>query len=92
MKNNRHFIEEADAGWTRLAMKDLVHVFKTNIDDPGNAALIKTFLSNQFPGIQCSFDLGDCDKILRVEHSGVPAIEIIKQVRRRGFHCEELKD
>ena len=37
-----------------------------------------------------SFDLEDCDHILRVEAQKAPQSEIIQLLNKHGFHCEEL--
>lgn len=45
-----------------------VSVYKTNIDDSSEASTIVTEIRRVLPGSDPSFDLEDCDKVLRVEY------------------------
>ncbi len=47
----------------------------------------------RMPGVSdCTIDLDDCDKVLRVECSNISMEKIIRIVRRSGFQCEEMED
>ena len=39
-----------------------------------------------------SIDLGDCDKILRIESGGLPVTEIVRSLYEIGVWSEELSD
>jgi hypothetical protein len=45
----------------------MVEVFKTNITDRGQAAMLVDRIHKAFIGYKANFDLEDCDNILRVE-------------------------
>ncbi len=47
----------------------MVDVFRTNVDLPDQAQQLLLLLGTQFPETEFSFDLDDCDRILRAEGS-----------------------
>ena len=67
-------------------------VFKTNILVQDEVSLVKQYLHAHSLILACNVDLDDCDKVLRIESSGVRPGQIIDQVTTLGFHCEELLD
>lgn len=69
-----------------------IYVFKTNVLEHDDAQIITRTLLTCFPGSENSFDLGDCDKVLRIKHYGNFAAEAINILSRYGFDCEELLD
>lgn len=69
-----------------------IYVFKTNVREYDDAQIITITLLTCFPGSEISFDLGDCDKVLRIKHYGNFAAEAINILNRHGFECEELLD
>lgn len=72
----------------------MVEVFKTDVCDPRYAELLVQEIHSLFPGYTASFDLDDCDRILRVISSGghVDAVQIIRLVERFGFSAQVLDD
>jgi hypothetical protein len=50
----------------------MVEVFKTNIEDLPTAEQISGQLYRKFPNYRVTFDLEDCDHILRVESNTSP--------------------
>ncbi|TND09012.1 MAG: hypothetical protein FD123_1866 [Bacteroidetes bacterium] len=68
----------------------MIEVFKTNVSEPGQAQLIAGKLQERFPAYRVHFDLEDCDKILRIETTGINADEIISILHASGFRCEVL--
>jgi len=66
-------------------------IFKTNVESPEHANIIQFALISKLATATCSFDLEDCDHILRVA-SNHPVEDIIQIVRESGFECEELPD
>lgn len=71
---------------------DNVKVYKTNVMDPSMAHDILDKIRLYLPDSNPSFDLEDCDKVLRVETQK----ELVDDVKIRGFvkatghHIEEL--
>jgi hypothetical protein len=72
----------------------MVEVFKTNISEEHQIAWIIRRLKTIFPGYRINFDLGDCDKILRVEtQTGkVDSGTLINLMNRWNFQAEILSD
>ena len=69
-----------------------IYVFKTNVTEFDEARIISKILLSNFPGSDISFDLGDCDKVLRIKHYGNFVSLVIEIVEQHGFNCEELLD
>ena len=47
-----------------------VEVFKTNVGNKRAAKVILEEIGMHQPEYKCNFDLEDCDKVLRIEHTG----------------------
>ncbi len=62
-----------------------VLIFKTNVKTKPQATVIIKLLKEQAPKNNISFDLNDCDKILRVEGDDIHEAKIIEQVSAKGF-------
>ncbi len=72
----------------------MVEVFKTNVQNRAIANILITEIHRSFPAYRASFDLDDCDKILRVECKvrAVEANELIVLLHDFGFQAEVLPD
>jgi hypothetical protein len=68
-----------------------VEVFKTNVRENHQAAMLVTLLAEQFPLCRINFDLHDCDKILRVEGEDIMPHNIVRIVASRGYQCGVLE-
>lgn len=69
----------------------MVEVFKTNIQEKKQAALLFDVLIQHFPLFKINFDLEDCDKILRVEGDSICHEIIITIITTNGYHCQILE-
>ncbi len=69
----------------------MVEVFKTNVQERKQAALLFEVLVKQFPFFKINFDLEDCDKILRVEGDSISYERIITIIRTNGYQCQVLE-
>jgi len=71
-----------------------VEVFRTSVHSPVAAGALLRQLRQLFPGWRISFDLDDCDRVLRVESPGtfIPNDCIRELLRQSGFGCEPLPD
>lgn len=65
----------------------MVEVFKTNVFEPSVANSLLQLLAHQFPGSRISFDLEDCDKVLRVEGDNICADIVMQSIQDEGFEC-----
>lgn len=69
-----------------------VDVFKTNINNLQAANYITSIIASFMPSAKISFDLEDCDRILRIEgESLLPSKLIIQLFAQEGFSCQELE-
>jgi len=68
----------------------MVEVFKTNVEDPAQAAKLVGLLQKHITNSSVNFDLEDCDKILRVESAGFSPETVIKLLNNHGQYCEIL--
>jgi hypothetical protein len=72
----------------------MVEVFKTNISKNRDARRVAKMLADTLPACKISFDLEDCDRILRIEavKGEVNCRQVITLVQKNGFACEVLPD
>lgn len=68
----------------------MVDVFCTSVNLPADAELLLTQLSSRFPDVDFSFDLEDCDRILRAVHDSTIANDVVRLLENAGFRCEML--
>jgi hypothetical protein len=68
----------------------VVEIFATNVQKVSQATHLVTMLHKIFPDYLISFDLDDCDKILRVESDEIDTKEIIKLLNSKDIHCKRL--
>ena len=72
---------------------ETVLVFKTSVKTNRSVSKVKPLLDRLLDKSEkWSFDLEDCDHILRVEAVSVQATAIIEKLRHAGFACQELED
>jgi hypothetical protein len=62
-----------------IEIKTMVEVYKTTVQTEQEAVQIQSKLKTLYPNNRFSFDLEDCDKIMRVEGEaiGIEEIELI---------------
>jgi len=71
----------------------MIEVFKTNVQSLPDAYLLIRSLSNAFSGCEASFDLDDCDRILRIKTADVIChAEIVQLLHTYGFDAAPLPD
>jgi hypothetical protein len=73
-----------------MQTEKIVEVFKTSIENQYDSSLVSNVLYVMYPEAKINFDLEDCDKILRIEHSFVSIEEVTKMVKALGHQCEVL--
>jgi hypothetical protein len=72
-----------------------LEIFRTTVTCPlAASALREQLLTGLPPGARVSFDLDDCDRVLRVHTPGQPlnVARVRATVRAQGYHCEPLPD
>lgn len=70
----------------------MVEVFKTNVSEKAIADLLRQSLEREFPACKINFDLHDCDRVLRLEGSGICTRTVAGLLQTEGFECELLED
>lgn len=68
----------------------MVEVFKTNVQEVGESIRLVHQLLALFQAARISFDLEDCDKVLRVESGQVCPVQIINLMISAGYECQVL--
>ena len=68
----------------------MVEVFKTNVQDDRQAAMLMQPLAHLFPNYRITFDLEDCDNILRIAGDEICPKKTINLLTPYGFDCEVL--
>lgn len=68
----------------------LVEVFKTNVEEHEESLMLSDQLRMRFPYSRVSFDLEDCDRVLRVEAATVCIHIVCEVLERYGYRCEML--
>jgi hypothetical protein len=68
----------------------MVEVFKTDITCPEAANEIVDELHHQFPLASATFDLEDCDRVLRICGTVIYTNQIVELISARGYLCEVL--
>ncbi|MEO4006188.1 hypothetical protein [Flavobacterium sp. CAU 1735] len=69
----------------------MIKIFKTSIKKPSEAREVMQILSGRFPKCKVSFDLEDCDKILRIENDRLQTKAVVRVLESRQHFCEELE-
>jgi tRNA G26 N,N-dimethylase Trm1 len=68
-----------------------IEVFKTNVKTKKNADEVVNLIKEILPVGKVSFDLKDCDKILRIEATEIQLQPIVDLFLDLGFTCTPLE-
>lgn len=67
-------------------------IFKTNIGSIEEFDQVKKALSRRNQIEECTIDLDDIDKVLRILSDSLSVPEIEKEVMSMGYYCKELEE
>lgn len=67
-----------------------VEVFRTNVCNVHSANKVLQVLSQALPTCEISFDLEDCDNVMRIAGKEIKVDEILDRMSQLGYHCEIL--
>ncbi len=67
-------------------------IFKTNIGSNEEFDEVKKELSKRNKPKECTIDLDDIDKVLRILSDSLSVPEIEKDVMSMGYYCKELEE
>ncbi|HEU4717171.1 MAG TPA: hypothetical protein VFU15_05040 [Bacteroidia bacterium] len=71
----------------------MIEVFKTNVDSEEKAEEAMKLLNEKLAGCEISFDVQDCDHVLRIDSQEEHLTgKIIALLSGMGFQCETLSD
>lgn len=72
----------------------IVEVFRTNVATPLEASALIDLVQHTFPRYMATFDLEDCDRILRIATTDQPirTAALISLLKNAGVHIEILPD
>ena len=68
----------------------MVEVFKTNVQDMDESEVLIYIIQKQVPNSCITFDLDDCDNVLRVEAEDISPKCVIDLLNNYGYLCEML--
>ena len=69
-----------------------IAVFRTNVHDEPTAIRLAGELAVYMPGCRITFDLDDCDRVLRIEGKDAASARAIAVLAGHGFDCSPLTD
>lgn len=69
----------------------MVYVFKTSVSSKMKSKTVNKKLAEIKEIDSWSFDLEDCDNILRIVGDKLDVKRIVKSIKSLGFECEELE-
>lgn len=69
-----------------------IFVFKTNVNTTQTAEKVHQLLLSDPQITKVTFDLEDCDKILRIESENLVQENIVHQLENIGIQVQELPD
>lgn len=72
-------------------MEQPVEVFSTTVATPTQAAKLITRLRQLFPACRITFDLEDCDKVLRIAGYAVCPQAVAACLAQAGYACTPLE-
>jgi hypothetical protein len=67
-------------------------ILKTDINSNKEFLNVKNSLSHSFSINECTIDLEDTDKVLRITGDNLNLNDVAVRVCKMGFFCEELDD
>lgn len=69
----------------------MIYVFKTSVKTKSQVKKLQPHIATVLSNGKWSFDLTDCDKILRVDSEENVVMKITELLTIHAFHCEELE-
>ena len=65
-------------------------ILKTNINSKIDFKKVRHSLIHSFSINECTVDLGDRDKVLRIVGNELNMEDVIRRVKNLGYYCEDL--
>lgn len=67
-------------------------ILRTNIKSKTDFSSIKRNLNNSYQINECTIDLEDRDRVVRVIGENIKKEDVVNSISSLGFACEELPD
>lgn len=67
-------------------------ILKTDINTKHDFRLVKNLLYKYYRINDCTIDLEDTDKVVRVIGDNISMNELVDKIKSFGYLCEELQD
>lgn len=67
----------------------MIEVFQTNVNSPQQAESLTALLLHSYPHVAITFDLEDCDRILRIAGVQTPH-HVVAILELQGYDCQPL--
>jgi hypothetical protein len=65
-------------------------ILKTNINSNFDFKYVRNLLNNSYKINECTVDLADRDKVLRLVGEGLKMEDVINRINKLGYYCEDL--
>lgn len=69
----------------------MVEIFKTDVEETGEAEMLIGLLLHHIPDSRINFDLEDCDRVLRIEADNFDPDTVIMVINDKGYNCKVLE-
>ena len=69
----------------------MIYIFKTSVKTKIQVKKLKPHIDKTLPNEKWNFDLGDCDRILRIESEENIVLKITDLLNLHKIYCEELE-
>jgi hypothetical protein len=69
----------------------MIYIFKTTVKTKNQVKKLKPYINKILQNKKWNFDIGDCDKILRIDSEENIILPIINLLKIHNFYCEELE-
>lgn len=69
-----------------------VLIYKTSVPDIYAVARLRPYLDHLVQHSEWTFDLGDIDKVLRIETEHDICQDVMSLLRTNGYYCSQLED
>lgn len=68
----------------------MVEVFKTDVQEVAESDVLVQELLVHFPSTRITFDIDDCDRVLRLQGSSISPSRVVEILAARGYLCDLL--
>ena len=69
---------------------EMIEVYRTTVTDFDESQLLIKLLQDVMLGAEVTFDLEDCDKVLRIKADYIDRNQVISILSRYNYECELL--